>query len=587
MKLKAREIRLQGVPISRGIAFGKPFHFLVADDTPPEFTIPQKDIESEVKRYLKALEASRKEILRLQRRLEKEHVMEGAAILEAHLHILQDTLMTSRVEEEIRRSCKNAESAFQTVINIYRKKFSALSDPLFRERFKDIEDISRRVMGHLLKSVRISLADIPGGSIVFARELAASDMAEASRPFANAIVTEMGGPTTHAAIVAKARGIPYVTNVDFHHIAIEEAEQVIVDGRSGTVIINPTQATLARYQSLKDQFDEHNVRLIKSKTLRAETYDGYQVSLYANIDLPEEVDMIHEYGGGGVGLFRTEYLFLDKTRFPTEEEQFEVYHEIVKRMQGKPIVIRTFDIGGDKVLRNHTQPKEMNPFLGCRAIRFLLRDRETFKAQLRAILRASAHGDVRMMFPMISSLGELHEAKLLVQEARDELKVRGIKVARHVQIGSMIEVPSAAIIADLLAKECDFLSIGTNDLVQYSLAVDRCNHTLSDLYTPSHPSVIRLIRLVVAEANHQGIPVSICGEIASDPRFTPLLLGLGVCELSVATRYIPLVKNAIRNTSIVEASKLAEEVLQLTTARDIQDHLDRAYENSIHFQITE
>ena len=580
MKSKTAEIRLQGTPISRGIAIGRPFHFLVVDDEPPVFAVAKKDIDKEVKRYMKALEAARREIQGLQKRLEKEHVAEGAAILEAHLQIMRDSLMTAHVQEEIRKSGKNAESAFQKVIRSYRKKFLALSDPLFRERFKDIEDISRRVMAHLLKSIRITLADIPSDSVVFARELTASDMAEAKRPLANALVTESGGLTSHAAIVAKARGIPYVTSVDFQGVDLNRASSVIVDGRIGQVIVNPSSETLARYESLKDQYDHHHAQLQKSSNHKVETFDGYSIKLSANIDLADDLEVIHEYGGEGVGLFRTEYLFMDKARFPSEEEQFEAYRSIVERIKGKPVVIRTFDIGGDKILRNQLSAIEENPFLGCRAIRFMLKDPETFKIQLRAILRASAFGDVRIMFPMISSLGELLEAKRLLKEAAAELKAEKIKHAKKIPVGSMIEVPSAAIIADLLAKECDFLSIGTNDLVQYSLAVDRGNHQLRELYTPSHPSVIRLIKMVVAEANHHGIPVCICGEVASDPRYTALLLGLGVCELSVATRYIPTVKNAIRNTSIVEASRIAEEVLGLPTAVDIQEFLDRHYQKS-------
>lgn len=578
--MKLNEVRLKGTPISRGIAIGKPFHFLVEDDEPPEFTVPKKDIDREVKRYLKALEGARKEIRALQKRLEKEHVAEGAAILEAHLQIMKDSLMTTQVEQEIQCSSKNAESAFQKVIRAYRKKFLALSDPLFRERFKDVEDITRRVMSHLLRSVRISLADIPPDSIVFAKELAASDMAEANRPMASAIVTETGGLTSHAAIVAKARGIPYVTSIDFTGLEIENANCVIVDGCVGIVILNPRNETLARYQSLKDQLDSQHVHLSKTARLSAETYDGYSVKLSANIDIPDEIDAIHDYGGDGVGLFRTEYLFLDKSHFPTEEEQFQVYRDVAIAMKGKPLVIRAFDIGGDKVPQNQVRMMEENPFLGCRAIRFLLRDRDLFRAQLRAILRASSYGDIRIMFPMIASLGELLEVKQLLRETRKELQKEGVKMSRKLPIGSMIEVPSAAIIADLLAKECDFLSIGTNDLVQYSLAVDRGNHSLSELYTPSHPSVIRLIKMVVSEANHHGIPVCICGEVASDPRYTALLLGLGVCELSVATRYIPMVKNAIRNTSIVEASQLAEEVLQMPTADQIQKFLDSHYEET-------
>jgi phosphotransferase system enzyme I (PtsI) len=338
---------------------------------------------------------------------------------------------------------------------------------------------------------------------------------------------------------------------------------------------------LAKYQLLRDQLNLHLQKLKQAGKLESETYDGYKILLSANIEMFSELDMLHQFGGSGVGLLRTESIFLTKENFPTEEEQYHVYRRFVEKMDGLPIVVRTFDLGGDKYLRNQQSMHEVNPFLGCRAIRFLLREKEIFKTQLRAILRASAHGDVSIMFPMVSTLSELLEAKDLLNESKQELINCGKAVSEHLPIGCMIEVPSAAIISDLLAKECDFLSIGTNDLVQYSLAVDRSNNALRNLYRPTHPSVIRLIRLVVSEANHQGIPVALCGEVAADPRFTPLLLGLGIHELSVASRYIPVVKHAIRNTSIVAASKLAEKALSLSSATEIEDLINREYRQNV------
>lgn len=574
-------MRLQGAPISRGIAIGKPFVFAVLDDDVPEFSIPKKDVESEIKRYLKALNEAKKEVRRLQKRMEKEQVVDGVSILEAHLQMMKDKLLTTNVEEEIRACRKNAEWALQKGIKEYQKKFNALSDPLFRERFKDIEYLYRRVLKFLLASVRISLAEIPSQSIVFATELSAADIAEAKRPLANAFITESGGPTSHAAIVAKARGIPSVTSVAYHDYNMEEVDLVIVDGRFGQVILNPTPSTLKKYEELGKQIAHDDEELRKSATLKAETYDGYEIQLFVNMDFADEASCVTHYGGEGIGLFRTEYLFLDQSRFPTEEEQYETYRSVVEQLDGKPAVIRTFDIGGDKMMRSHSTPREGNPYLGCRAIRFLLKEPKVFKDQLRAILRASAHGPVRILFPMLSALTELQEAKALVEECKEELRNERKKVAKKIPIGSMIEVPSAAIIADLLAKECDFLSIGTNDLVQYSLAVDRGNQSLSELYTPTHPSVIRLIRMVVAEANHQGIPVTVCGEVAADPRFTALLLGLGVREFSMSYRYIPIIKETIRKISIVEASRTAELVLRKSTASEIQECLEEQYEQKL------
>lgn len=583
MKLKTedKEICLKGNPISRGIAIGKPFFFTFVNESIPEFFIVPKDIPYEIERYRNAITRCKEDVKRLQLQLQKEKIAEGAAILDAHLQMMQDPSLTTTVENEIRISRKNAEFAFQKIVKQYQKRFNDLADPFFRERFKDVQDISRRVMGYLLESVRVSLAEIPPNSIVFASELTASDTAEANTSCVCAFISEVEGPASHAAIVAKAKGIPYVSGVDFTLVDREHEGLVIVDGRTGDVIFNPTPATLSRYQMMRDQLHNHLHRLGLAGQLEAETVDGYKVRLSANIEMVNEIDMLHQFGGSGVGLFRSEYIFLAKASFPSEEEQLEIYRGLVEKMNGLPIVFRTFDVGGDKLIPNAESFYEVNPFLGCRAIRFLLKQPEIFKTQLRAILRAGVYGDVSIMFPMVSTLSELLEAKEIVREAQRELEKRKQKYAKAVRIGCMIEVPSAAIISDLLAKECDFLSIGTNDLVQYSLAVDRGNNLMSGLYTPSHPSVIRLIKLIVNEANHHGIPVTVCGEVAADPRFTALLLGLGVNELSVASRYLPVVKNAIRNASIVLATQLAERALSLPTAADIQELLAKEYRTNV------
>lgn len=581
MKVKSQDTIRSGIPICRGVAIGKPFIFNFIEDVIPTFTISVDDIDAEIVRYRMALERAKADLARLKFQLEQDQILEAAAILDAQQQMMLDPVLNGDVEQQIRKTRKNAESVFQTVIKQYQKRFNAMSDPYFRERFKDIQDISRRVMGHLLETVRISLADIPENSIIFAREFTPSDIAEANKASAVALVAEAGGTMSHAAIVAKAKGIPYVANVNLKGIDLDDETTIIVDGRTGEVIVNPSQETLERYQQLYDQLNSHLNQLRNAGNLESETFDGYKVRLSANIDMLNEAELLHQYEGTGVGLFRSEYIFLAHNRFPSEEEQFHIYRRVVEKMRGLPIVIRTFDVGGDKVIHDRKLPHETNPYLGCRAIRFLLKEKEIFKAQLRAILRASAFGDVSIMFPMVSALTELMEAKEMVHQVHQELKEAGEPVAPKVRIGCMIEVPSAAIISDLLAKECDFLSIGTNDLVQYALAVDRDNHALSGLYSATHPSVIRLIKHIVAEANQQGIPVTVCGEVAADPRFTPLLLGLGVHELSVASRYLPIVKNAIRNTSIVAASNLAERALELTTAQQIEELLNQEYKLNV------
>jgi phosphotransferase system enzyme I (PtsI) len=582
MKVKKLEFRLKGAPICRGIAIGKPFFFALMDDEVPEFTIATRDLEEEIERYSEAISKSKEDVKRLQRKLKRERILEGAAILDAHLQIMQDPLLTENIEERIRESRKNAEFVFQTTINQYHKKFQTITDPLFRDRFKDIQDISRRVMGYLRQSVRVSLADIPPNSIVFSEDLTASDTAEANVSRVSAFVTATGGATSHAAIVAKSKGIPYVTDVKFDQVAsIDENCIVIVDGRNGDVIFFPTPECLQNYQQLQKELLGHVRHLSKDREFPAETIDGHLIKLSANIDMIDEIDTFHKNGGCGVGLFRSEYIFISNDTFPSEEEQYQIYQRLIKKMKGFPIVIRTFDFGGDKLVLNKHIPFEGNTFLGSRAIRYLLKERDIFKAQIRAILRASKFGEVSIMFPMISALPELIEAKEILYEAQEELEKRGIEIVESIPIGCMIEVPSAAIIADLLAKECDFLSIGTNDLVQYSLAVDRRNHSPSSVSAATDPSVLRMIKLVVSEASHHGIPVTICGEMAADPRFTSLLIGLGVKELSVSPRYIPIIKRVIRNITIVEASHLAEVALSLTNSQEILKLLTGEYQKTI------
>lgn len=575
--LEDKEIHLKGLSISHGVAIGQAFLFAVTDDNAPDFFISPDDVEREIFRFQQAIEKSRLDIIALQEKLRQERINEGAEILDAHLQIMQDPLLTVAVESEIRHTRKNAEYVFESLVKSYQKKFQQIKDAFFRERFKDIQDISRRVMGYLCDSIRVSLADIPPGSIVFARELTASDAAEARGSDVVAFITETGGTTSHAAIVAKAKGIPFITGISFEKIQSISQKVVIVDGGSGTVILNPKQETLALYSLQREAIKLHRKSLEEGMSYPAETFDGYHMKLSANLDMISELDLFPRQGNHGIGLFRSEYIFLTNNEFPPEDAQYEIYKRIIQKLDGLPIVIRTFDVGGDKQLRNNSSIKKTNPFLGCRALRFLLQEQGVFKEQLRAILRAAVNGNVSLLFPMVSALSELREAKTLLKEVESELEMEGLPFGKNLRIGCMIEVPSAAIIADLLAKECDFLSIGTNDLVQYSLAVDRSNHAQQRYYTPTDPGVIRLIKMIVNEANKEGIPVSICGEIAADPRFTPLLLGLGVHELSLSSRHIPLIKNAVRNISIVDATALAKHVLSLTTAQDILDLLVEEY----------
>lgn len=572
------ELCLKGYPICPGIAIGPPFFFTVAEENIPEFSVPHDLIDHEVDRYYIALKNSRKDLLSLQKRLQKEGGNEAAAILGSHLEIMRDPMMTVEMEEAIRVRCKNTEYVFKTVLGEYEKKFNKIPDEFFRERLKDFQDISRRIIGHLRKHERCTLAQLNLKSIVFAHELSPSDTAEANTEVIEAFVTRSGAETSHVAIMARAKGIPFVSNVEFPDLTISVPPKVIVDGCAGQVIFNPTKETIKYFKDEQKKLKIRAKGLQKKGILEAETIDGYKTSLSANIEMFSELDTLHHFGGEGVGLFRSEYLFLARDAFPSEEEQFLVYRSLVEKVEGHPSVIRTFDIGGDKLGNFHLSRYEKNPYLGCRAIRLMLKEKAVFKTQIRAILRASAFGEVSILFPMISGVLELREAKEVVEEAKTELLKTGIPFARNIPIGCMIEVPSAAITADILAKECDFLSIGTNDLVQYSLAVDRGNPSMSYLYTPAHPSIIRMIKMVVDEGIKAGKTVSVCGEIAADPRFTPLLLGLGVHELSVSSPSLPIIKNVIRHLSIIEAEELVHEVLRCVTPVEVESVLERAYQ---------
>lgn len=574
-----KEVVLAGLGASHGIAIGIPYFLNQFEGKIPEIRLQQSQLNQEIERYRHALVESRHDIERLKEELQREGVKDGVSVLEAHLQIIEDPLLNEQIEREIRRAKKNAEFVFQSTIQAFREKFEALDDPFFQSRFEDVRDISKRILAYLSDMKRITLHDLPKDSIVFTEHLSPSEAAEANRKNVKAFVTRSGGAMSHTAIVTKAKGIPYVANVNFSEFnSIEKIEMAIVDGFAGCVILNPSEETLQRYRQQKMTIQARDESLKAIHGERATTQDGLTVRLTANVEIEDDFQLVEQYGAEGVGLFRSEYIVLARGSFPSEDEQFEIYKNLCLQNKNHPVVIRAFDIGMDKVACNIKGNPELNPALGLRAIRFLLHERALFKSQMRAILRASPFGQVRILFPMISCMSELLDAKAMVEEAKAELQKEGVEVSQGIKIGCMIEVPSAAMIADLLAKECDFLSIGTNDLTQYALAVDRTNQSTSALYTATHPAVLRLIKIVVAAGREANIPVSVCGEIASDPRFVPLLLGLGIKELSVSCRLLPRVKEAIRSTHNSEATDLVQKMLQMSSAHEIQGALLTEYE---------
>ena len=581
---ESKEFRLQGAPVSEGIAIGTSFFITPqTDDVIPEFSIRSNQVDEEILRYRGALSACKIELGYLKQNLEKEGSQEAIDIIETHLQMLEDPLITEHVEEKIRSVRRNIESVFSAVIREYEKKFSKMKDEFFQQRLIDILDLSKRILSHLGEKNKINFSDIPLSSIVFAKELIPSHTAAIQASRVSAFVTQSGGGNSHAALIARAKGIPYVSSIDVDLFQSVQGRCIIVDGQTGEIIVNPDTATLEKYKEIKTRLKTSYQLLQQDVHHITETVDGYLVHVLANIGNVNDLVEMHNYSPEGIGLFRSEYLFLEKhTLFISEEEQYAAYCELIKKSLGLFVVIRVFDVGGDKnpnLFFEHE--KEANPVLGCRGIRFLLRHPNIFRTQLRAIMRAAGDADVRLLLPLVSDIHELLEAKRIINEVQDELVDQGIVNRRNYPVGCMIEVPSVVFICDAIAKEADFLSIGTNDLVQYTLGIDRSNPSMSDFCYPAHPSVIRMIKMVVMEARKQNKPVTICGEIASNPIFIPLLLGLGVNEFSCSPRYIPFVKRAIRNTVLLEAYELAQRILQMSSPTEISKTLVEAYSESL------
>jgi phosphotransferase system enzyme I (PtsI) len=573
--VKKDELILRGLPISKGIGIGAPLFYAQAGREIIDVSIHEREVEREVQRYRQALHRSRRDVEDLQKLSLAEGPSEVVAILDVHLELLRDPLITTAIEEKIRTQQRNTESIFHRAVEQYKERFSAVEDRYFQERLRDIDDISRRVLHYLIPPQRRATVQQPQNAIVLAHELAPSETVEAITSSMHGLVTMIGGVTSHVAIIARAQGIPYVANIDIRQLRQMEISSLIVDGSQGLLILNPEPDTLKKYQRLK-RGQARSYRLLKNAShLKAETIDGYQVDVLANLENPREVEFALKQGASGVGLFRSEYLYLTKGVFPTEEEQLTVYKRMIQKLAGRPLTIRVFDVGGDKCAAPSTRRPddyfaqigpELNPALGCRAIRLLLRFPELLETQLRAIVRASQYGPIQILLPMISDLSEFHEVRKLLRSIQ--------KHGPPIPLGCMIEVPSIALLADSLSEEVDFLSIGTNDLIQYVLAADRNNPLVNELYTPVHPSVLRLIRFVVTSAEKCNKPLVLCGESAADPMMIPLLLGLGVREFSVAARHLPLVKHVIRKWRIVEACCFAEQALACGSAQELKRLLE-------------
>ena len=560
---------LSGLGVSAGIAIGTALVVGRRSRDVVEIELGPDQVEAEISRLRDALDLSSSQIAALQKQVADILGEKDARVFDAHLLLVGDELLIDEVIRQIRERRRNAEFVFMAVLDRYVKALDAVEDPYIRERLRDIQDVADRVVSNLRGEQRVDLTHLPGPRVVVAYDLSPSETASMDRHNVEGYTTCIGSRTSHAAIMARAMGIPAVVGAADLTARIETGDHVILDGQRGVIIGNPSESQLADYRERIESQQQWFRRIEEESKLPAETIDGFRVQLAANIELPEEVETVKGSYGVGIGLFRTEYLFFNRPEVPGEEEQFKAYRRATEEIYPQSVIFRTLDIGGDKFLSQIKLPSEMNPFLGVRAIRFCLAQPQIFTDQLRAILRASAHGKVRILFPMISTLEELLQALEFFKNAQRDLDREGIPYNRHMDIGMMIEVPSAALIADQLAPHVDFFSLGTNDLVQYALAVDRANTDISHLYQPCHPAIIRLLRSVLQAAWSHGKWVSICGEMAGDPILVPLVLGLGIHELSMSPVAIGLVKRLIRRVRMHDAEYLVQRALSCGTGAEV------------------
>ncbi|MBP8809223.1 MAG: phosphoenolpyruvate--protein phosphotransferase [Kofleriaceae bacterium] len=567
------ELRKAGVAVSAGIAIGRAF--LVGRDLikEPRYHVEADDVDAEVARLRKAIASSDRQLEKIKSKLAEEEASSDFHIITAHQLMLHDEHLVDATIGYIKDELINAEWALHKAVGDIRGVFDAIDDDYFRERRSDIDFVGERVLRNLLGKDTGPLKP-PPDAIVVAYDLSPADTAQLHKHAVAGLITDAGGKTSHTAIIARAHELPAVVGLEDITEVVLDDDLLIVDGAAGVVIVNPTPATVGQYRDQQRKQVALEEQLLGNRDLPAVTRDGVAVQLYANIDGPDEIDGALEHGAVGIGLYRTEYLFMVGEQIPDEETHYRTAVEVLERMAGRPVTMRTFDLGADKLAKflEEAALDEVNPALGLRSIRLCLADLglALFRAQLRGLLRASAHGPLRIMFPMISGVGELRSAMAVLDDVKAELRAEGLPFDEGLKVGIMIEMPASAMIADLLAKECAFFSIGTNDLIQYTMAVDRVNELVSYLYEPLHPALLRLLRDTAAAARGAGIPVSICGEMAADALVAPVLLGLGLTELSMSAVAIPEVKGVVRATTMADLADLIDELLSLPTALEIR-----------------
>lgn len=575
MEAKKKEIIMKGIGVSPGVVIGKAYPIDKGrPDVPAYCYLDESYIPGEIGRFKRAVKRSREQLMRIRERLLRDTKgREHTHIIDAHIMMLEDQMLIEDTIKTIERERVNAEWALKMVLKGMVDFFNRMDDAYIKERGSDIEHIGDRILMNLAGKGHEGISDIKEEVIVVAHDLAPTDTAQMVRGKVLGFLTDIGGRTSHTAIMARALEIPAVVGLEDISQMVTNGDTVIVDGTRGVVVINPTGASLTEYKRRKRQYTYYEKVLYHYKDLPAQTLDGRRINLMGNIEVVEEIPSLLEHGVEGIGLYRTEFLYLNRKDLPSEEEHLKAYREVVKKVAPRPITIRTLDIGGDKFLSPMELAEEMNPAMGLRAIRFCLKKVDIFKTQLRGILRASALGEVRVMFPMISGVEELRRAKALLEEAKGELKAEGKPFDPNIKVGAMIEVPSAALIADILAKEVEFFSIGTNDLLQYSLAIDRVNEHVAYLYEPLHPAVLRLIKGVVDAGHRAGIEVGICGEMAGEPLYALVLLGLGLDQMSMSSLSLLSVKRIIRAVNYSDAREIGCKALAFSTANEVEGFL--------------
>ncbi|OPJ56825.1 phosphoenolpyruvate--protein phosphotransferase [Alkalithermobacter paradoxus] len=536
-----------------------------------------QDVDGEEKRFLDAVQISKSELEKVKEKALRELGEDKAEIFGAHIMVLEDPELIDATVNKIKEESVNAEYAFKEISDMFIGIFENMDNEYMKERAADIKDVSNRVLRTLLGIEVVDLSNLDEEVILVTNDLTPSDTATMDKNKVLGFLTNIGGKTSHTAIMARTLEIPAVVGLKDVTDKVKSGDFIVFNGETGDVVLNPDENTINEYRKLKEEFDKNRKELEKYKGKESKTLDGRHVELAGNIGTPNDIEGLIKNDAEGVGLYRTEFLYMDRDDFPSEDEQFESYKAVLEAMNPKPIVIRTLDIGGDKELSYLKMDKEMNPFLGYRAIRLCLDRKDIFKTQLRALLRASMYGNLRIMFPMISSLEELLEAKNILEEVKTDLDRENISYSKDVQVGMMIEVPSAAIISDILAKHVDFFSIGTNDLIQYTCAVDRMNEKIHNLYNPFNPAVLRLIKLVIDNGHKEGKWVGMCGEVAGDKRLIPMLIGMGLDEFSMSPISILPARKLINSLSYEEMKKISDEALKLATADEIQEYLKKVF----------